>query len=184
MDTLSINSLGGETLQLGLRFLYSQAGELLKRRRERRDESSESQISPGPGVDVLARPPSSLAPDFAALGKLEPQIRELRSLLSDYADEIEVVDPKNTSLIEVTQALRKTLEVVLRCDLTFRGERRERPALDVESQVDVGEVAGYVTGVLARAVGEGRIRSRVSVDSVQRGGSVTGVVLGEDSEAG
>jgi cytoskeletal protein CcmA (bactofilin family) len=59
--------------------------------------------------------------------------------------------------------------------LTFRGESRTGPDIGVD--LDVGDVAGYVSGVSAAALEGGRVRATITTGDVQPGGKVVGVTL-------
>lgn len=185
MDPLSLSAIGAQALGLGIQFLYSQAGEVLKRWREHRDGGQpEPVLAPSPaGTEAIATAPQAASIDFAALDRLEGEIRGLRSALGEYAEGIEPTDPTNVDLLEVTDALRCSLERVLGEDLTFKGEERQVATLDVTASMDLDAVAGYAVNVLADATTQGRIRSRVRAKTVLPGGEILGVDLtGGDAE--
>jgi len=185
MDPLSLSTIGAETLTMGIQFLYAQAGELLKRWRERREGGDAGQALPAPeaGSAVLRNEPQGLTVDDAALERLAPEIRELRASLAEYAEGIEKVAPDNTGLVQVTDALRAALECVLGEDLTFQGEERPAHDPDVGVEVTVDDVAGYVAGIRANQLVDGRLRVDVKAKRVLPGGRVVGAdFTGEPEE--
>jgi hypothetical protein len=180
MDPLSISTLGAESLKLGIQFLYNQAGEILKRRRELEDDGAATSVPTAPGASlILARDTSPLVVDVAALGRIGPQIEQLWSALGVYAGEIRSIDPDDPHLAELAESLRRCLEAVLGQDLTFSGEH-DRQRLDIGVRVQVEDVAGYVAGVLARGGADGQIRAEVKARNVLRGGRLVGVESREE----
>lgn len=166
-DPLTLSVLGATALTEGIKFVYNQATELLRRRREK--------SAAAPEVPVLEGKLAPLEPDTAVLDRVEPDLRELRKVLQDYVDEIEPVSVRDERLLETTDALRQLLEAVYRQRITFRGERREPSGPVVDGTVDVATVAGYVAGVRARVVSGGaHIRGAVRADDV------TGTAVGVD----
>jgi len=180
VDPLSIGTLGGEALRLGIQFLYAQAGELLKRRRERGEEEglTETVQITEAEREALEDRPEALTVHFDSLDGLEGEIRELWSALSVYAAGIEPIEPSDRRLLEVAGALRLALERVYERPLTFQGEQRQEGAT-VEAYASVDELAGELENVRARNLVGGRIRSVTNVRSVKQGGIVRGVVLGD-----
>jgi hypothetical protein len=175
VDALSLGALSASALTEGIKFLYSQAGEVLRRRRERSDTGDQdTAVTVVPEAQAaLEQPMLPARIDDAALAGLESEIRVLRSALADYAQEIDVVDPSDSELLETVHALRRALEGVLRQSLTLRGE--QRPAgPDIDVALRVGEVEGEVRGVVARLVEGGRINATLHIDRVGGQGRVTG----------
>src|SRR5690242_7738475 len=91
VDPLSIAVLGGIAATEGIKFLYGQAAEILKRRRERRD--AERAGTPPPAGPIPVGDPGVLEGelhpfeiDDAVVDRLEGQIKALRTDLADYAD--------------------------------------------------------------------------------------------------
>ncbi|ONI74769.1 hypothetical protein ALI144C_38860 [Actinosynnema sp. ALI-1.44] len=174
-DPLTLSVLGGAALTEGIKFLYGQATELLKRRRERKDAATAEQ--PAQTVETpeldgqLAQP---LRVDQAALERLEPDLRALRRDLQDYVDGLEPVESSDDRLLQTADAVRRVLEAVYGQRITFRGEQRPASGPLAEGRVDVGTVAGYVAGVRAKTA-TGTVRGMVNVDEVSAGGEVVGV---------
>lgn len=142
MDPLSLSVLSAAAaLTKGIEFLYAQAGEILKRRRERADPKAPSSEVPEPPPDVpevIAGELQPLVVDDVEADRLEGDIRELRRALSEYADGTYPVDLGNENLLAATDALRCALEAVYGQRLTFVGEDRSASESGLQAAVDVG----------------------------------------------
>lgn len=182
-DPLTLSALGAVALTEGIKFLYEQAGEILKRWRERKDSASKEASPQVMKVEPAeAKLPSifqgQLTPlqiHFDAVERLEEQIRGMRKDLSEYAEDIEPVDPHNAFLLQRTEALRQLLEAVYQQRLTFKGEQRPPSGPIVESSIDIEEIAGYAAAVRARQIKEGNVKVDAKVKHIQPGGSFTGI---------
>jgi hypothetical protein len=167
-DPLTLSVLGATALTEGIKFVYNQATELLKRRREKAAE-----VPDAPALEGQLAP---LDPDPAVLDRVEPDLRELRKVLQDYVDEIEPISTQDERLLETTDAVRRLLEAVYRQRITFRGEQRPASGPVVEGSVEVAAVSGYVAGVRARVVGgSAHVRGAIRADEVS--GTAVGVDL-------
>ncbi|MFD0203628.1 MULTISPECIES: hypothetical protein [Saccharothrix] len=175
-DPLALSVLGAAALTEGIKFLYGQATELLRRRRARRDEASALEVEPAevPELDGELRLP--LRADGAVLERVEPDLKELRRKLQDYADGVEEVASDDRDLLESADAVRRLLEAVYGQRITFRGEPRAASGPVVEGEIDVDVVAGYAAAVRARAIeGGATVRASVRVNEVGEGAEVIGV---------
>jgi hypothetical protein len=178
MEPLSLTVLTASALTEGIKFLYTQAGELLRRRRERKDGAAVSAEASPPSPEARAVLVGHLEPlriDFAAAERLESEIRALRAGLGDVAEEIEPADVGNQDLLDATDALRRAMEVVYHQRLTFQGEQRPPSGPIIEADLDIERVAGYVAGIRAKVVTGGHLRAKVETGTVEAGGSVVGV---------
>lgn len=183
VDPLSLSALGAVALTEGIKFLYGQASEVLKRWRERKDAASKdpsAQVSPVQPV-VIALPPifegqlSSPQIHFDAVERLEEQIRALRKDLLEYADGTETVDVNDQALLKRTDALRTVLEAVYQQRFTFKGEQRPPSGPVVEGSIDVDEVAGYAAAVRVHQVSEGYVKGTAKSKHVVERGEIIGV---------
>jgi len=172
MEPITLAVVGTAVLTEGVKFLFTQAGEAIKRWRANRDEP----------VPVPAEAPleGTLEPatlDPAAMERLEGEIAELRSALAPYTDDIAPapVDPGNADLIAVADGLRRALEAVLGQRIRFKGEGGEPSGPLVEGEVNVDDVLGYVAGVRAGSIEGGVVRGTVKAKTVGPGGSGVGV---------
>jgi hypothetical protein len=176
-DPLSAATLGAVVLTEGIKFLYDQAGEVLKRWRETRDPGKAT-----PGSATL-RPPEGLL--AGAVAPAEPrddvadsfrrELSEARKALTDYADGIEVARPGDQHVASQVDALRRLLEAVYGQRLTFRGEDRLQSGPLVTGKINVEQVAGDAAAVRATNVASGEVRGVAQAGRVEEGGRLTGV---------
>jgi hypothetical protein len=182
---LSLAGVGGAALGQGITFLYSQAGDLLGRHRARKDVAESEKSVPTPMTLQL---PSALGgqvltctPDPGAIESRAEELLHLRSALSKYADGCQPVDLTDLELRRTVGELRITLEAILGYRLTFVGEDRPPTGQPlIASKVQVGSVAGLVTGIDIQGGPPGTsIQSEVLAQDVETGGNVTGVRIGK-----
>jgi hypothetical protein len=177
-DPISMGALGGVVLTEGIKFLYKQAGEILKGWRERRAAAGRKSAESAPAQPDIVESPllegrlSADKVDYQAVERLEIQLREVRQELSGYADGIDPVDTADKSLLAKVDALRQMLEAVYQQRITFKGEHRPAGPT-VEGRIDVEQVAGYVAGVRARAIAGGKVSGEVKAKTVE--GEAAGV---------
>jgi hypothetical protein len=172
MEPLTLAALTGAVLTQGITFLYSQAGEILRKRRERRASEEVTPVD----SDVVDGELEPIVPDWDAVGELEDDIRELRRQLSDYVEGgIEEPDPADQQLLRRVDALRRSLEVILRQRITFTGEQRPDTGPVVTGEVAIAEVRGYAAAVRAGRITGGQVKGTARVDTVHEGGQVIGV---------
>lgn len=170
-DAVSLASLGAAALTEGIKFLYAQAGELLKRRRDRTpSDTAGAQSTP----EIVAQPALLPAADLELLVRFESELRALRTDLSEYDSGVDVVDPSDEALLLRVDALRRVLESIYGTRLVLRGEPPEPAA--IVARVDADDVAGYVAAVRANGP-VGDIHAYTRVRQVRAGGQVVGVDL-------
>jgi hypothetical protein len=177
-----LETVGGTALTEGIAFLYAQAGELLRRWREKRDAVEEESAL---GVaQVHAELPPALggtaldaSADLAAVARLSDRMVELCGQLGNYANGIAAVPADDGELRRQTGELRDGLEEVLGQRLTFAGEPREPSGTPiVRGRVSIGVVYGSATGVEADEVeGSAHVSGDAVADVVEQGGSLSGV---------
>lgn len=180
-DPITLTLVGTVVLTEGIKFHYGQAGELIKRWRDRKDAAAadtskkiETPLKADPNIFNGTVAP--LVADAERLQSLEPQLRQLRSALADYADGIEPVDVQNNNLIAIADALRQQLETIYGQRLTFKGEQRQPSGTPlVIGTAEVKSVAGLAAGVIAGAITVGEIRGSLKADMVESGGIAAGV---------
>ncbi len=127
-DPLSLTVLGGVALTEGIKFLYGQTTELLKRRRDR-EQSAEGEGVTSTRIavqrpELLDQPLSRVDVDLDVVAAHAEQFHELRGGLADYADGLADVDPTDVRLLKQVAALRALLELAYGQHLTFQGEQR------------------------------------------------------------
>lgn len=178
-DPFSAAAVGGLVLAEGIKFLYEQAGEVLRRWRERREQDGgtvrEARLHPPEGL--LEGTVERVQPRDDAAERLAGELRQSRQLLADYADGIETPRPGDELLVEQVDALRRLLEAVYGQRITFKGEQRPPSGPLVTGQVEVDTVAGDAAAVRAKVVAAGELRGSVKAGRVEAGGKVTGVEI-------
>ena len=181
-DPITLSALGAVALTEGIKFLYSQAGEVLKRWKERKDKTAETTSQPTQTVPAeLKLPPvferqlSAPQIHFEAVERLAEQLRELRKDLSDYADGIETVDVTDENLLRRIDELRQILEGVYQQRFTFKGEQRPQSGPIVKGELDVNKIAGYAAAVRAGVITDGEVSGKVKAQYVESTGEIVGV---------
>jgi hypothetical protein len=182
-DPITLTLVGTVVLTEGIKFLYGQAGELIKRWRDRKDAAAaealkqiETPLKADPNIFNGTVAP--LVADAERLQSLEPQLRELRSALADYAQEIEPVDVNNNNLVAIADTLRQQLETIYGQRLTFKGEQREPSGTPlVIGTAEVKRVAGLAAGVIAGTITAGEVRGSLKAEQVDSGGVAAGVKI-------
>ena len=180
-DPVTLTLVGTVVLKEGVKFLYSQAGELIKRWHDRRDAAAadtskqiETPLKADPSIFNGTVAP--LVADADRLQSLEPQLRQLRAALADYADGIEPVDVQNSNLVDIADILRQQLETIYGQRLTFTGEPRQPSGTPlVIGTAEVKSVAGLAAGVIAGTITVGEIRGSIKAERVESGGTAAAV---------
>jgi hypothetical protein len=181
MEAFTLGALGAVALTEGIKFLYGQAGEILKRRRERKKAAgqgtAEGELEPlrieNPGILDGELEPAQI--DFEAVDRLEQDLKVFSQQLGNYVSGIEEVDPSDEELLRVADALRRALEAIYQQRITFKGEKRSPSGPVVEGRVDVEEVAGYTAGVRAEVIESGRVSGELKGKRVEPGGEAIAV---------
>lgn len=179
VEPFTMTAVGALALTEGIKFLYGQAGEVLKRWRERKAAGSEPAaeeaakvVLPSEAFDGQLQAPRL---HFEAVERLERDLRDLRGAVAEYAQGIDEVDPGNRQLLETVDALRRALEAVYGQRITFKGEPRPASGPLVSGKIDVGEVAGYAAAVRARVISSGQVTGEAKANRVEPGGQLLGV---------
>jgi hypothetical protein len=175
VEPFTLAAVGAVALTEGVKFLYGQAGELLKRYRERKaGKDNTPPAIPAGAQDLLEHRLDEAKVDFDAVGRLADQLPDLLEALSGYVQGYRPVDPNDERLLAAADGVRRALEAMYRQSIRFKGEP-SRPGTSVESDVDVERVRGYVAGVRARIVeGGARVRVTARADEVAEGGKLVG----------
>jgi hypothetical protein len=182
-DPITLTLVGTVVLTEGIKFLYGQAGELLKRWRDRKDAAAPEAAQPietplKAAPEIFAGTIAPLVADVDRLRSLEPELRKLRSALANYADGIDKIDASDNRLVSVVDALRQQLETVYGQRITFRGEQREPSGTPlVVGTAELKRIAGLAAGVIGGTVTEGEVRGKVTAEEVVSGGVAAGVKL-------
>jgi hypothetical protein len=181
MELFSIAAIGGLALGEGIKFLYTQAGEILKHRRDRKAAEVAGAAPPSeplavetPTVVMGTLNPITIDPDAA--DELAEELSALRKELSDFADGIETPEPTDERVVRTTNALRDAIEAIIGQRITFEGEDREPTGSPVVTgTVRAKEIRARASGVEADEVTGGLVEGTVEADLVDEGADVAGV---------
>lgn len=160
----------------GIKFLYEQAGEILKAWRERRRDSQApppGAIEPPVGVQVERVDPLPDPTDQAMVDTLQ----ELKDLVEPIKNG--QVNPDAAAAREAVARLRDLLEVIVCSPITFSGEPARAVEISVV-EVVVERVSGQVLAVranLGKLPGLAIRKVRVETGDVEAGAEVTGIDL-------
>jgi hypothetical protein len=166
--------LGTIGLTEGVKFLYAQAGELLKRWRERRDKvAAAGGALPATDPITLALPPAVFEGQLTApqvhhdeLAALQPRLTKLVGRLAVYQLDPGAIQAGDENLVKTLDDLRQVLETVYQQPLRFKGESPR--------------VNPFVTGKVQVARSIGTVIA-VDVGTVQGGATVQGTAIVENS---
>lgn len=183
VDPLTLSALGTAALTEGVRFLYEQATELLRRRRDSKAKELE-QSGTSVAVPALEGQLAPLVPNPAVLARHQADLREVRRTLQDYVEEIEPIDPSDRGLLVAAEEIRRLLEAIYGQRITFRGELRPASGPLVEGEIEVTTVVGEAAAVQARSVtGSATVRGVVRAQEVTGTGKIVGVSIDRIGDA-
>lgn len=180
VEPITMTALAALGASEGIKFLYGQAAEVLKRWRDRK-AGREAEAGTAIPVDqaaaqkLLVGKLDDVKVDFEVLERLHDVIKTSAGLLSDYVGGLEEPTADDRELSEAVDTLRSALEAVYSQRITFKGESRPPSGPAVISLVEVDEVAGRVLGVRAGQIRGGTIDSTVKTGTVAAGGEAVGV---------
>jgi len=182
VDPLTATGVGALVLTEGIKFVYTQAGELIKWWRERkasREGASEKADAGGPVLappkDLLAGAPEAVAPDDSRLDELGPRLNDVRRSLTDYVEGIVPVEPGDVEPWNHFDEVRRIVEVVYGQRITLKGEEREASGPLVVGEVDVKDLLGRAAGISADEIAGGEVRGTGRADVVREGAHLAGV---------
>jgi hypothetical protein len=162
----------------GIKFLYGQAAEAVKRWRESPKDAGASQTAPAkvtPPPQIFDGPLEPLNFHLGQVERLEKELLILRSALTDQANGLASVNTNDRALLETIDAFRQAMEAVYQQRLTFVGEQRPRSGPVVEGTIDVPLIAGTAAAIRARLIASGKVVGRVKADRIESGASAYGV---------
>lgn len=167
-DPLTLSVVGGWAALEGIKFLYGQAGEVLKAWRERRRDVP---IAESP---ALAGVPSQRPVDADVMAEEAETLVGLVGGLAPYASGMAEIDLDDAELAERAGNVRAILEAAYGQRFTFKGEDREPTGTKVTVKQALGRVAGTVTGVEGDAGPGAEVAVDQSAHAVEKDGSMTG----------
>jgi hypothetical protein len=176
---LSLASVGSVLLAEGFKFLYQQAGLLIKRWTER----AQARTSP----DLPLELPAALGGGSLSgsikdeiLSKVIEPLREVRRDLNEHFEGLSPIDSSDEQTVENINMLRRLVETVYQQKLTFANEQRESSeGPSITASLDVGAVLGYVSQVRAKRLTAGRVEADARIGTVGAGGTVVQVDIDE-----
>ena len=152
IEPISLTAVGVFALTEGIKFLYTEAGELLKHRRESKEGTSPEGTGPElrPPADIIEGTVDPARPNDERLASLADQLKKRRGALADYADDVEAVDPSDVALLKEVDELRELIEAIYGQRITFKGENREpsRPLVENEVKALEAKIRGSEVGVV------------------------------------
>jgi hypothetical protein len=149
-------ALGSTALSEGIKFLYSQAAEALRRWRERQEKPAARQPASQPTPPVFSEDGNSLSFHLDKVEALEEPLRKLMHSLADYAAGTKPVNPGHSELMAAVNALRLAMEQVHQHALTFKGEQRSPSGPDL-----IGSIGSLLSAALALEAGQARSETAV-----------------------
>jgi hypothetical protein len=183
VEPFSLGALGALAATEGIKFVYGQAAEVMKRWHARRAGKQAEADAPIPideaqAAALLEGTLRSPKVDFDAMERLEADIPLLAGVLGNYANGFTEPDRDDPDLAAAADGLRRALEAVYGQRMTFKGEQREPSGVTVVGRAHADEVAGQLAGVRAALVRSGRIEGTATAGTVTPTGEVDGVRLG------
>lgn len=177
ITTITLAGIGMAAITEGIKFLYNQAGELIKWRREKRASAHDARPNLLPRPETILPPGAPPNINEEALNRLEDPVNQLCDKLSGVVSGRTRADLEDPALLGNVDALRRALEAILGQPLTFQGEKRaDSQGPTVVGVVNVKDVEGYVAGVAAGTIKFSRnVEGHVRADKVGSTGTVIGV---------
>jgi len=174
--TLTLAGVGAIALKEGVKFLYGQAGEILKRWRDRKEQTrgGDSTSADAELPTIFVGEQRSPRIHFQEIPALEGRLRALYRELAEYATEVSPVSTEDPDLLSKIDELRKVIERIYRQRLTFEGEQRRPADLAVFGRVELGTIGGEAIGVDAEGKGASEIRGEVVGEELKPGASAIG----------
>jgi hypothetical protein len=180
-DPITLSCVGAAVMTEGIKFLYGQAAEAVKRWRESgtaRDPAKPVPTDVTPPSHVFSGELDPLEFHVEKVGPLAQHLLTLRKALADHAEGLEVVHCEDRALLEAVDSLRQAMEAVYQQRLTFLGEQRAPSGPVVEGTIDIDSVAGTATAVEATLIASGRVGGVVRATRLESGGSIHAVKVG------
>ena len=185
--TLSAAAIGGAALTEGIKFLYGQAGDILRRLRQRQDNTA--QQANQPEIINLTLPTSvfkgnltNATINFEMVEQKKEQLQQLRTGLNTYVEGIDIVNENDTDLLKKVDGLRSLLEEIYGQQITFKGENN-RPASGAPIVVGLVEADDVedseAVGAEAEKVRRGKVEGTAKVKRIKSKGKVSGTQVGE-----
>ena len=180
VEPFSLGALGAIALTDGIKFLYAQAGEILKRRRERKD-TADAPPAAGPARG-RARPAPARPGRRRRAGPASCAACATGSPTSPTTSS----PPRRPTreVVAATLALREAIEAIVGQRITFRGEQREPTGTPtITGNVRARELHGRASGVDSPARPPSTSDGEVIVDIGGENADIAGVRVSGDVSA-
>ena len=171
-DPITLASISATVLTEGIKFLFNQTGELIKKWNEKR-------TSPATSEQLQLKLPAELggkslvvALDHALLEQAVPELQSLRQALFGYVDGMKTVSTSDEALRTYVESTRRILEVLYGQELTFAGEAPRSTGPRINARVQLQTVLGYAAAVRAGNVRAGQIDATATATSVEATGQL------------
>ena len=181
-DPLTWTVVGSTVVVEGIKFLYGQMTEVMKRLAAKRDKPAEPATLPEPVAlpTVFAQEGETRQANLVTAEQLEDEMFQLHGDLAAYAEGLRKPKEGDPLVLEQLEALRKVMEAVYANHITFKGEKlptSEGP--NVNAELKNKEVKGYVAGVRIKKMNAGNVSAKLDIDKVEAGGTAIGVEIDE-----
>ena len=166
-DPIDLSMVVSSALPSTFAFLYQRLEALLSRHRADPGTAQPEAAPEIPAVELPLR---------ADEDRVQARLAELRAYalgLAHYRANPAGISPEDSLLLQTLSDLRGALEDVYGQRFTFAGERREQSG--PYSDQRYGQIAGEVIGMEATDIIRGKTTSKITADSVERGGRVVGM---------
>jgi hypothetical protein len=178
-DPLTLAAVGAVVLNEGVKFLYQQAGEVLKWWRQRKDaegaDAKDEAVVASEVPEAIEAPATALTIHYNALEQVQQELTRLYGELALYGNGVQEVDPGNARLLGQVDVLRRLMEAVYQQRLTFAGEQRPAEGPVGTGRIDVDVVLGYAAAIDADTVHSGTLTADARYGTIAEG--ATGVAM-------
>ena len=171
-DPTDLSMVVSSALPATFTFLYQRLDALLSRHRA---DPGGTQPEEAPEIPTELVGELEL-PLHADQCRVQARLAELRAYalgLAHYRGNLVAISSEDPLLLQTLRDLRGALEDIYGQRLTFHGERREPSGPFSEQRY--GKIAGEVVGMEAANAIRGRTTSKITAESVERGGRVVGM---------
>ncbi len=188
-DAFTLSALGMVAATEGVKFLYAQATEVIKKIKEKRDADKKIAEGVAPVATALTVASANSVPAlFEKKGetptihleeaeKVETELKAARNALAGYSDDTETLQENDAEVFAQIDALRRLLERVYQRELTFIGETRTSTGLNIITRIDVKDVEGELTGAEVTRQIDANIDVAMKIETIKKDSKVTGVKL-------
>ena len=178
--TISLVSVGSVVIAEGVKFLYGQAAELLKRMRERSKQEDSAAREAAVLPTRVALPPAIPGEAFAVdvrvedIEMLRPDLEYLLDHFSGFERGFKDLDLEDEATLKHVAALRKAVETLLGRQFTFSNEARPRMPT-MATRIVADEVHGALTAIRAKTITAGNASVDLKIGILGKDGTAIGI---------